>query len=213
MNDLGQVLSKNLESKINEEIKDAKNNGFMVFCHNGEMTIKSRIHPWRNNHKGKEMQKQALKNLQKEIGGKYIETVFDPELVIDVSNITSVRCTTRPEIFAFKEYVTIETKIKDDGTIIVPNDLIKIFKAEFPSLSFEGENAIWNFVEYDGGYPSLCSGDTILCHGSSIVRTKILTKRSFEWKVEIPSLLKDINIPKEIWVWENTHVDCCGGCE
>ena len=212
MSFLGDILKNNMSININKDIEDVERDGFMVLCYDGKMTIKSNIHPWRNNHKGREMQGKALLALQKEIGGEYVKTVFDPELVFDISGITSARCISNPAIFAFNDWVEITTVI-DDGVVIVPSEMIEVFEKEFPSISFKGEEAEWKFIEYDGEYPALCSGDTILHHGTSVIRTKIINHECMRWKVEIPSVLENVTIPKEIWSWDNRESYHCGGCD
>lgn len=209
---LGDVISNNFEEKINENIDDIEKDGFMVFSHDGKMTIQSRIHPWRNNHKGREMQKNALKELQKKIGGEYIETVFDPELIFDVSKVKSARCNKDPLLFVFDEYVEVHCKEKDDA-IIVPMGLLPLFEKEFPSLSFKGENKEWEFIEYDGGYPCVCNGDTIFKVGDIIIKTKILNHGVIRWKIEIPSILSEIDLPTKVFEYAQGETYCCGGCD
>ena len=197
MESLNDVIAHNMSEMINEGIKDVERDGFMVFCHDGTMTIKSNIHPWRNNHKGHELQEKAIKNLQKRIGGEFVKDVFGAsELKFDVSNITSARCNDNKSIFAFDDYITVITK--ENNGIIIPTGMLDLFKNEFPNLSFKENGEKWEFVEYTGGYPALCSGDTILKCGDIIIKTKIIHHGMGKWEVRIPAILKNIEIPLEL---------------
>lgn len=214
MNSLSDVLAHNMSKEINKGISDVKEYGFMVLSiSDDELIVKSRIHPWRNNHKGLQMQETAITNLQSKIGGEFSKSVFgESELRFDISGIKSVRCRFNPSVFAFNEWVEIVTT-NDNDTIIVPIELVDTFRNEFPTLKFRGVKNKWEFVEYTGEYPALCCGDTILTSGDTIIKTKIIQHKCTEWGIEIPSLLKNVEIPSEVLNWDGKRTHCCGGCE
>lgn len=209
---LSDVIAQNMSDKINKDVTDRKNNGFMVISDDETMTISSRIHPWAKN--SLQRRKRAIKNLQKEIGGEYLVNVFDdPELTFDISCVESARCNRNQSIFTFKEYIEVHCHMDDDGTVVVPVELKKLFKSEFPSVQIRTEENEWEFIDFDGGYPSLCNGDTILKSGSTIIKTKIISNDGFKWSIEIPKALKEVKLPSSIFECDGDTFHCCGGCE
>ena len=211
MHFLDDVMAQNMSDKLNKEIKNIERDGFMVLVNNGEMVIVHRLHPWAKN--SFKIRERAIKNLQKEIGGEYSVSVFDePTLSIDVSSIKSARCNRNRHIFAFNEYVEVVCQIDDDNTVVIPVELESVFKSEFPTVPIRTENHKWEFVEYDGEYPCLCSGDTVLKSGNTTIRTKIINHEISEWNIRVPKVLSSVKLPSELMKWNKQSTQCCGGC-
>lgn len=209
---LSDVIAQNMSDKINKDVTDRKNNGFMVISDNETMTISSRIHPWAKN--SLQRRQRAIKLLQEEIGGEYSVNVFDdPELTFDISCVKSARCNRNQSIFTFKGYIEVHCHIDDNGTVVIPIELKDLFKSEFPSVSIRTEENKWEFIDFDGGYPSLCNGDTIFKSGSTIIKTKIISNDGFKWSIEIPKALKEVKLPSSIFECDGDTFHCCGGCK
>lgn len=210
MTSLEDTIARNVMDEINKGIKEPSRDGFFACVIDGKLKIKSNIHPWVKNSKVK--RKIALEKLQKKIGGEIVKWFGDLELQFDVSNIKSARCNRNQKSFSFNGWVQFICEEDKDGNIIVPVEVLELFRREFPNTHFISEESKWVFVEYDGEYPGLCAGDTILKSGSTIIKTKIIRHGTF-WELNIPEILQDVVLPNELFKYDHVPTDCCGGCD
>lgn len=153
---------------------------------------------------------EKAKIIQKEHGGEIKRYCHGNKVIIPIDFYP--RTIKRNNQFAFNG-ILIECQEQDDGYLI-PAFLKMQMKQCFPDVKFikEPDTKI-EFIEYTGGYPALCCGDTLLQWGSAKLTTKIIQHDLGKWKLDIPDALKHSMLPQELLTWEGSSTSCCGGCD
>lgn len=158
------------------------------------------------------VEKFGYPNKNSDYGGRRWEIPYDFPEVVQHGNK-----------FAFNGMI-LECKQEKDGYYVIPSFLKKEFREAFPTVYNVARKQTLQSVDYNGEFPTYCSGDTILEFENCKITTKILScgggyvfeyedPTPVKWGKGVPSILSEIEeeILEKLEVYDYTF--CCGGCE
>lgn len=120
--------------------------------------------------------------------------------------------------------MTLECEQEDDGYYVIPSFLKNEFRKAFPTVHNVARKQTLQNVDYNGEFPTYCSGDTILKFENCKITTKILNcggcyifeyddPTPVKWGKDVPSVLSEIEEEILDALKDYDYTYCCGGCE